>query len=72
MIDRKGVLYFRGVCHSKRISTNSIVMGNCGFDPTRLRRTDMKEKVSDLYEKITGESTGLGNLLRKLPGVDRS
>ena len=30
----------------------------------------MKDYVSDLYEKITGESTGLGKLLKKIPGLD--
>ncbi|MCA9933755.1 MAG: hypothetical protein KC415_07525 [Anaerolineales bacterium] len=30
----------------------------------------MKENVSDLFDKITGESTGLGNLLSKIPGLD--
>jgi hypothetical protein len=30
----------------------------------------MKEHVSDLYDKIKGESTGLGNLLSKIPGLD--
>lgn len=30
----------------------------------------MKEEVSNLYDKITGESTGLGNLLSKIPGLD--
>ena len=30
----------------------------------------MKEQVFDLYEKIKGESTGLGNLLSKIPGLD--
>lgn len=30
----------------------------------------MKDYVSDLYEKITGESTGLGKLLGKIPGLD--
>ena len=30
----------------------------------------MKGTVSDLYEKIKGESTGLGNLLSKVPGLD--
>lgn len=30
----------------------------------------MKEYVSDLYEKITGDSTGLGKLLSKIPGLD--
>ncbi len=30
----------------------------------------MKDIVSDLYEKITGESTGLGKLLEKIPGLD--
>ena len=29
----------------------------------------MKDKVSDLYDKISGESTGLGDLLGKLPGL---
>jgi len=30
----------------------------------------MKEGVSDLYDKIKGESTGLGALLSKIPGLD--
>ena len=30
----------------------------------------MKNNVSDLYDKIQGESTGLGNLLSKIPGLD--
>ncbi|HEX6386704.1 MAG TPA: hypothetical protein VF177_18715 [Anaerolineae bacterium] len=30
----------------------------------------MKEQVFDLYDKIKGESTGLGNLLSKVPGLD--
>lgn len=30
----------------------------------------MKKYVADLYEKIQGESTGLGNLLSKIPGLD--
>ena len=30
----------------------------------------MKAQVSDLYDKIQGESTGLGNLLAKIPGLD--
>lgn len=30
----------------------------------------MKEYVSDLYDKIKGESTGLGDLLSKIPGLD--
>jgi len=30
----------------------------------------MKEHVSDLYDKIKGESSGLGNLLSKIPGLD--
>lgn len=30
----------------------------------------MKEIVSDLYDKIQGESSGLGNLLSKIPGID--
>jgi len=30
----------------------------------------MKDQVFDLYEKIKGESTGLGNLLSKIPGLD--
>ena len=29
----------------------------------------MKEYVSDLYDKIKGESSGLGNLLAKVPGL---
>lgn len=29
----------------------------------------MKEQVADLYDKITGESTGLGRLLSKIPGL---
>jgi hypothetical protein len=29
----------------------------------------MKDPVSDLFDKITGESTGLGKLLAKLPGL---
>ncbi|MBK7920239.1 MAG: hypothetical protein IPJ94_29110 [Chloroflexi bacterium] len=29
----------------------------------------MKEYVSDLYHKIKGESSGLGNLLAKVPGL---
>jgi hypothetical protein len=29
----------------------------------------MKNNVSDLYDKIQGESTGLGNLLSKIPGI---
>jgi hypothetical protein len=30
----------------------------------------MKSQVSDLYGKIQGESTGLGKLLEKIPGLD--
>lgn len=30
----------------------------------------MKEHISDLFDKIQGESTGLGNLLSKVPGLD--
>jgi len=30
----------------------------------------MKSQVSDLYAKIQGESTGLGKLLEKIPGLD--
>lgn len=30
----------------------------------------MKEQISDLFDKIQGESTGLGNLLNKIPGLD--
>ncbi len=30
----------------------------------------MKERISDLFDKIQGESTGLGNLLSKIPGLD--
>ena len=30
----------------------------------------MKEHISDLFDKIQGESTGLGNLLGKIPGLD--
>ncbi len=30
----------------------------------------MKDHVSDLFDKITGESTGLGKLLSKIPGLD--
>lgn len=30
----------------------------------------MKEHISDLYDKIVGESTGLGKLLQKIPGLD--
>jgi len=30
----------------------------------------MKEHISDLFDKIQGESTGLGNLLSKIPGLD--
>ncbi|MCA9954503.1 MAG: hypothetical protein KC434_07270 [Anaerolineales bacterium] len=30
----------------------------------------MKEQISDLFDKIQGESTGLGNLLSKIPGLD--
>ncbi len=30
----------------------------------------MKKEVSDLYDKIKGESSGLGNLLSKIPGLD--
>lgn len=30
----------------------------------------MKEQISDLFDKIQGESTGLGNLLSKVPGLD--
>jgi len=30
----------------------------------------VKEDVSDLYDKIKGESSGLGNLLSKIPGLD--
>ena len=30
----------------------------------------MKEQISDLFAKIQGESTGLGNLLSKVPGLD--
>ena len=29
----------------------------------------MKEQISDLFNKIQGESTGLGNLLSKIPGL---
>lgn len=29
----------------------------------------MKKQVADIYEKIQGESTGLGNLLSKIPGL---
>lgn len=29
----------------------------------------MKNNVSDLFDKIQGESTGLGNLLSKVPGI---
>ena len=29
----------------------------------------MKNNVSDLYDKIQGESTGLGDLLSKIPGI---
>ena len=29
----------------------------------------MKDQVSDLYDKIQGEGTGLGNLLAKVPGL---
>jgi hypothetical protein len=29
----------------------------------------MKDQVSDLYDKIQGESTGLGKLLEKIPGL---
>ena len=30
----------------------------------------MKEQIADLFNKIQGESTGLGNLLEKIPGLD--
>lgn len=30
----------------------------------------MKKHVSDLYDKISSESTGLGDLLSKIPGLD--
>jgi hypothetical protein len=30
----------------------------------------MKKHVSDLYDKIKGESSGLGDLLSKIPGLD--
>ena len=30
----------------------------------------MKEQISDLFNRIQGESTGLGNLLSKIPGLD--
>ena len=30
----------------------------------------MKEQITDLFGKITGESTGLGKLLEKIPGID--
>ena len=30
----------------------------------------MKEQISDLFDKIQSESTGLGNLLSKIPGLD--
>ncbi len=30
----------------------------------------MKEQISDLFDKIQSESTGLGNLLNKIPGLD--
>ena len=30
----------------------------------------MKEQISDLFDKIQGESTGLSNLLNKIPGLD--
>lgn len=30
----------------------------------------MKEQISELYDKITGESSGLGKLLSKIPGLD--
>jgi hypothetical protein len=30
----------------------------------------MKEQISDLFNKIQSESTGLGNLLSKIPGLD--
>lgn len=30
----------------------------------------MKEHISDLFDKIQGESTGLGDLLQKVPGLD--
>jgi len=30
----------------------------------------MKKDVSDLYDKIKGESSGLGSLLSKIPGLD--
>lgn len=30
----------------------------------------MKEQISDLFNKIQGESSGLGNLLSKIPGLD--
>lgn len=29
----------------------------------------MKDQISDLYDKIQGESTGLGSLLAKIPGL---
>ncbi|RMG95193.1 MAG: hypothetical protein D6706_12605 [Chloroflexi bacterium] len=30
----------------------------------------MKDVISDLYEKITGESTSLGKLFSKIPGIE--
>jgi len=30
----------------------------------------MKDQVADIFAKIQGESTGLGNLLSKIPGID--
>ncbi|VAW31201.1 hypothetical protein MNBD_CHLOROFLEXI01-4598, partial [hydrothermal vent metagenome] len=30
----------------------------------------MKEQISDLFNKIQGESSGLGSLLEKIPGLD--
>ena len=30
----------------------------------------MKEQISDLFNKIQGESSGLSNLLEKIPGLD--
>ena len=30
----------------------------------------MKEQISNLFNKIQGESSGLGNLLSKIPGLD--
>jgi hypothetical protein len=36
----------------------------------KLQERHMKTQVSDLFSKIQGESTGLGKLLEKIPGLD--